>query len=650
MQLNEQQQQAVTYQGPATNILVTAGAGCGKTRTIIGRAIHLVKTGTNASRILMMTFTNRAAREMKARLKSELGPVASNIQAGTFHAFCLAVMSRMQKSFDISGLTIIDADDQESLITRLRNKYIQQYAKHLKNEIPSAGQLITYFSYSRNTCQSLQVYLSNNTDLDEDLIDRCAILYDAYRKTKKQRGYLDYDDLLESFSQALAKKPNLRQDLAQNFDEILVDEMQDTNPLQFSILRHFSAEQVRLFCVGDPAQSIYRFRGAEFKHVYAFDRIFGNSEIIPLSLNYRSYQEILDLSNWLLDCSPLNYPNKLTAIRGQGGCLPAMADFDSLQAEASFIADKIQERYERQVKYKDIMVLVRTSFDAKPIEAEFIRRKIPYHFIGGTSLTQAAHVRDVLSLLRLIRNLQDELAWMRFLKLWPRIGTVTADKIVASLMDHPDKKIGQILREHLGQSHDMITVCRNAYAEQNQPKVCVTNAIEALTPILKERYTKWDSRVRDLKLLSAVAARFKTIGDFIDAFTLEPMTTTQIEQLENEDAVLLITVHSAKGTEAPICFVANAKPGTYPHSRNYGDLDAEEEDRRVLYVAMTRAKNELFITRSTNTRSGFAVMNKPTVGEEYFLASVPDALVTAEVHGWQPNFPKGGLSSLKDIY
>ena len=128
------------------------------------------------------------------------------------------------------------------------------------------------------------------------------------------------------------------------------------------------------------------------------------------------------------------------------------------------------------------------------------------------------------------------------------------------------------------------------------------------------------------------------------------MTTTQIEQLENEDAVLLITVHSAKGTEAPICFVANAKPGTYPHSRNYGDLDAEEEDRRVLYVAMTRAKNELFITRSTNTRSGFAVMNKPTVGEEYFLASVPDALVTAEVHGWQPNFPKGGLSSLKDIY
>ena len=650
MQLNEQQQQAVTYQGQATNILVTAGAGCGKTRTIIGRAIHLVKSGTNPSRILMMTFTNRAAREMKARLKSELGPVASNIQAGTFHAFCLAVISRMQKSFDISGLTIIDADDQESLIRRLRNQYIEQYAKHLKKEIPSAPQLINYFSYSRNTCQSLQAYLSKNTDLDQDLIDRCAKIYDDYHNTKKRRGYLDYDDLLESFAQALAKKPNLRKDLAQSFDEIRVDEMQDTNPLQFSILKHFSTEQVRLFCVGDPAQSIYRFRGAEFKHVYAFDRIFGNSAIIPLSLNYRSYQEILDLSNWLLDCSPLKYPNKLTAIRGQGGCLPALADFDSPLAEASFIADKIQERYERQVKYKDIMVLVRTSYDAKPIEAEFIRRKIPYRFIGGTSLTQAAHVRDVLSLLRLIRNLQDELAWMRFLKLWPRIGTATADKIVASLFDQPDSNIGDILREHLGDSHDMIAVCRNAYAEQNQPKLCVTNAIEALTPILKEKYDKWDARVRDLKLLSAVAAKYKSIGDFIDAFTLEPLTTTEIEKLEDEDAVLLITVHSAKGTEAPICFVASAKPGTYPHSRSYGDLEAEEEERRVLYVALTRAKNELFITRSTNSRSGFAVMNKPTVGEEYFLATVPDALVTADVHGWQPNFPKGGLSSLKDIY
>lgn len=650
MQLNEQQQQAVTYQGPATNILVTAGAGCGKTRTIIARAIHLVKSGTNPSRILMMTFTNRAAREMKARLKSELGPVASKIQAGTFHAFCLHAMRILPKSFGITGLNIIDTDDQRALMTMLRTLYINRYAPQQKNEIPTAKELLDYYSFSRNTCQSPQAYLAATTDLSADLINSCTLIFRGYDKTKQDRGYLDFDDLLALFSAALAAKPALRKDLARLFEEILVDEMQDTNPLQFSILKHFSTEQVRLFCVGDPAQSIYKFRGAEFKHVYEFDHIFGNSETIPLTLNYRSYQEILDLSNWLLARSPLDYPNKLTAQRGPGGFLPAMVDFDSPLDEASFIADKIQERREREVKYKDIMVLVRTSYDAKPIEAEFIQRKIPYYFIGGTSLTRAAHVRDVLSLLRIVRNDRDELAWMRYLQLWPRIGEKTAQTIVDSFFQSKEVRVVDILENQLGASHDAYVAYSKAYASNNAPKVCVSSAVESLTPMMQDRYDKWDARQRDLRLLATVAERYKHIGDFIDAFTLEPMTNTEIEQLENEDAVLLITVHSAKGTEAPICFVANAKPGTYPHSRSYGDLEAEEEERRVLYVAMTRAKNELFITRSTNTRSGFAVMNKPTVGEEYFLAAVPDALVTAEVHGWQPNFPKGGLSSLKDIY
>jgi len=648
MNLNEQQKNAVTYQGEAKNILVTAGAGCGKTRTIIARAIYLVQSGTDASRILMMTFTNRAAKEMKSRLYSELGPVSDQIQAGTFHAFCLKVMSKAPNSFGISGLNIIDSDDQNSLMTIVRGIYINKSEKELNKEFPSPETLIRYYSYSRNTCQSHKAYLSSNTDLNENFIELCSKIFQEYQKEKEIRGYLDYDDLLEHFTNSLKEKPNLRKAVTTLFDEVLVDEMQDTNPLQFGILKHFSSEGVRLFCVGDPAQSIYKFRGAEFKHVYKFREIFGNSTVISLSLNYRSYQEILDLSNWLLGRSPLNYRNILKADRGNGGFLPSISEFISVQDEVSFIADKIIEIKKRNTQYKDIMVLVRSGFDAKPIEAEFIQRNIPYYFIGGTSLMKSAHVRDVLSLLRVVRNPKDDLAWMRFLKLWPRIGEKTALKIINNFYKNTDQRPIDILSSSIGANHIAITSYEKVNSSIDIPKLCVSNAVQVLMPMIKEKYDKWKYRYQDLDLLIIVSERYQTVSEFIDAFTLEPMTNTEIERLENDDAVLLITVHSAKGTEAPICFIANAKQGTYPHNRSYGDIDSEEEERRILYVALTRAKNELFITRSTEYGS-FYVQNKPIAGEEYFLSELPDNLIMQKKYVRTPNKSKT-LSKLKDIY
>ena len=435
MELNEQQQRAAHYVGNAKNILVTAGAGCGKTRTITARAIHLIKSGTDASRILMMTFTNRAAKEMKARLKGEIGPVSEQIQAGTFHSFCLKAMHKAPKSFGIYGLNIIDSDDQASLMALVRKRHISIHEKELNKEFPKPAELIKYYSYSRNTCQEPRLYLFDKTNINEEHIEICCRIFIEYQKAKESKGYLDYDDLLEHFSNALARKPDLKQAVTRLFDDVLVDEMQDTNPLQFRILNHFYDEDVRLFCVGDPAQSIYRFRGAEFRHVYEFQEIFKNSEILKLSVNYRSYQEILDFSNWLLERSPLDYNNALFADRGMSHDLPTLAEFDSNLDEASWIADKILERRETEIPFRDIMILVRSSFDARPIETELVRREIPYYFVGGTSLTKSAHVRDVLSLLRIARNEQDDLAWMRFLKLWPRIGDKTAEKLVNSFYE-----------------------------------------------------------------------------------------------------------------------------------------------------------------------------------------------------------------------
>ena len=649
IELNPQQQAAAQYRGSAHSLLVMAGAGCGKTRTIIARTSHLIRSGIDASRILMMTFTNRAAREMKIRLKSEVGPVSNQVQAGTFHAFCLRVMRRIPNSFGIQGLNVIDVDDQNALMSLVRRRRLGRKGKDIGKLVPKAAELIRYYSYCRNTCREPIEYLSQHSDLSQEYIEMCAEMFAEYQKTKLERGYLDFDDLLAVFGIVLEQKTALRKDIAKLFDECLVDEMQDTNPLQFRILQQFSREGVRLFCVGDPAQSIYRFRGANFEHVYLFDELFPNSEVLVLSKNYRSYQEILDLSNWLLGRSPLDYKNRLIAHRGNAGRIPELIDFDSQFEEASWIADKIMEQFESDVRFHDIMILVRTAYDAKPIEAEFIQREIPYVFIGGTSLMKSAHVRDILALLRTVRSLDDDLAWLRYLQLWPGIGPKTAEKIVSAIMASKAKNALDVLFKQMGPGHPGVTGYRKLMDAAAVPQKAVKSAVQTLSPILESRYDRWHLRRKDLELLATVAERYKSLVEFIDAFTLEPMTNTQIDRLEAEDVVTLITVHSAKGTEAPICFVAGARQGTYPHVRSFGELESEEEERRILYVAMTRAKNELFITRSTDYRSGYWVVNSPTEGEEYFLADVPQNLVAHKIEGWSPSGVTG-LTSLKDIY
>jgi len=647
--LNDQQKAAVQYNGNAQNLMVIAGAGCGKTRTIISRAAHLIKSGTDPARILMITFTNRAASEMKNRLKAEVGPVSKRVQAGTFHSFCLKIMRQVPKSFEIQGLNVIDMDDQISLMGLVRRRFLTNQEKKIRKVFPKPAELAKYYSYCRNVCQDPWEYLKTYTELSEDYINMCTAVFSKYQKAKETRGYLDFDDLLVRFGDVLSRKGRLRKEVTKLYDECLVDEMQDTNPSQFKILEQFAKEGVRLFCVGDPAQSIYGFRGANFEQIYSFDKVFKGSKTLPLSINYRSYQEILDLSNWLLNRSPFDFNSNLKADRGKCGYNPELHDFDSRYEEASWISEKIMERTEHDIDYRDIMILVRTAYDAKPIEAELIHREIPYYFIGGTSLTKSAHVRDVLALLRIVRNPQDDLAWMRYLQLWPRIGAKTAENTIRSFYEPVVRSPVQILTELLGQDLPCVSAYKSMITCENIPNECVKNAVQCLSPIIESKYDKWENRKQDLQLLVKVSERYQDLSHFIDVFTLEPITSTQIKKLKNDDAVTLITVHSAKGTEAEICFVAGAKQGIYPHSRSYGDIGSEEEERRVLYVALTRAKNVLYITRSTDYRSGFYVENKPTKGEEYFLAEVPDDLVLYEINGWKTSV-SAGISSLSDIY
>jgi len=628
LQLNTEQKTAAEYDGG--HVIVLAGAGTGKTRTIMGRAIHLIETGVDPARILLMTFTRRAAKEMIDRLRLLIGEKASLVTVGTFHHFCLASMRRMPKKFGIANATVIDRDDQEKLMKITRAPYVEKGVK-----FPNANTLMNWYSYARNTNQPAIKYLEKHSDYDRPFVDKILRVFTDYEKRKKQNGYLDFDDILFLFAQKIHADPEIRKTIKARYDHVLVDEMQDTNPIQWLILDGLRDPPL-LFCVGDDAQSIYAFRGADFTNVHTFTKRVPKSKVLRLQENYRSTQQVLDLSNHLLSESSIRYGKKLKAHRGPG-IRPKVIDFESEFDEAAWIANDLIERHETGQAWRDLMILTRTAYASRTTEAVLIEKKIPYVFVGGTSLLKAAHVKDLLCLVRCCLSHYDELAWMRYLTLWPGIGDVTASRLVdgirqcSSVSDTVDLlRLSNLDRSELVQG--IVTVMKRT----EDPPKAVQAAAEFLEPMLEKRYQNWKQRKRDLYLMVQLAGRHKTLYDYLETYALDPVHTSSVRRKADEDVVTLITVHSAKGTEATTCYIIRAEPGMYPHFRSLGDHDEEEEERRILYVAMTRAKDDLILTRTMNQRGG-SVWYGDMSGEHsrggtpYFLETVPENLLDSEI-------------------
>lgn len=612
------------------HVLVLAGAGTGKTRTIIERASWLINGGVAPRRILMMTFTRRAASEMIHRLSSMIGASASQIQAGTFHHFCLMTMRKMPKLFKLEGATVIDSDDQTQLMKLIRAPF-----KKKGKQFPQAAALLKIHSYARNTNQTPRDYMLKYASCEEKLIPTVCDIFKEYARRKQNSGYLDYDDILHRFAQILHASPEARERIRGLYDHILVDEMQDTNPLQWLILEGLR-DPAKLYCVGDDAQSIYAFRGADFQNVHSFTKRVPNSKTLKLEENYRSTQEILDLSNWLLAESPLRYDKHLTAYRGEGE-KPRLIDFDDEFEEAYGIVNDLIERHDEGAPWRDHMIITRTGFITRTLEGVMVEKKIPYRFIGGTSLMQAAHVKDLFSLVRCAGSHRDDLAWMRYLTLWPRIGPATASRIINPMVGLDNMRAAlDFARGKLRGRDDVINGVMAVATEWNSPVKALTTAIKFLKPTLKDKYDNWSTRKKDLELIVSLAERHNNLAAFLEAYALDPISVSEADQLDEEDAVTLITVHSAKGTEAPVCYLVRAQPGVYPHVRSLGDEAAEEEERRVLYVAMTRAMNELILTR-VSEQGGHrafpgAYMNEYGSGETpYFLEDLPNHLVESDV-------------------
>ncbi|WP_313584528.1 ATP-dependent helicase [Acinetobacter variabilis] len=627
-ELNPQQEQAATTE--AKHSLVLAGAGCGKTKTIVARAAYLIDQGVPANQIQILTFTRRAASEIVARVELALGEQAKGLRASTFHTFCMYLLRRIPKAFGLEQFSIIDRDDQLMMFRLIRGRD----DKKNPNYLPKPQELCDLYSFARNTRQKLSLSLEKQMPEYLALKDQIADIMKEYEARKRARSFLDYDDILAVVATALAQSEGLVDYVASICRHMLVDEMQDTNPLQWALLEPLK-EHISLFCVGDDAQSIYGFRGADFENIHHFKERVPDAKIFKLEKNYRSTQEILDLSNWLLDQSEIKYDKRLDAHRGEG-IKPKMHIFPNEFDEAKWIAIDIKERHYLQgSKWSDHMVLVRSSYAARHIEAACIAANVPYRFIGGMKLLETAHVKDLLSLLRVVANPLDDIAWMRFLTLWNGIGDVGASKLSQQLLAEPEmEKIADKLEKFGKIPLETILIMKQMAVLKTEVQACVGLAVQAIEAQLAENYKKdWNRRQGDFELVKQLASKHAQVSEFLEEYVLDPVSISEIERQSDTDVVTLITIHSAKGTEQKVCYVANVTPGQYPHARAQGDFDDVEEERRVLYVALTRAQNELILTKQNlNHWARETVDEQGRKIESYFLNDLTRNLCVTETH------------------
>lgn len=627
-ELNPQQHAAATTQ--AQHCLVLAGAGCGKTKTIVAHAAYLIEQGVPANQIQILTFTRRSASEIVARVELALGEQAKGLRASTFHTFCMYLLRRVPKAFGLEQFSIIDRDDQLMMFRLIRGKD----DKKNPNQLPKPQELCDLYSFARNTRQKLSDALEKQHPEYLAFKDQIAKIMQEYETRKRARSFLDYDDILAIVASALDQSEGLVDYVASICKHMLVDEMQDTNPLQWALLEPLK-DQVCLFCVGDDAQSIYGFRGADFENIHRFNERVPNAQVYKLEKNYRSTQEILDLSNWLLDQSEIQYDKRLDAYRGEG-IKPRMHIFPNEFDEAKWIAIDIKERHYLQGhNWSDHMVLVRSSFAARHIEAACIAANVPYRFIGGMKLLETAHVKDLLSLLRVIANPLDDIAWMRFLTLWNGVGDVGASRLAQQLLLQPEFELIFNQLEQFGRIPvETLLMMKQMMVLKQEVQACVGLGIQAIEAQLAENYKKdWNRRQGDFELVKQLASKHGQLSEFLEEYVLDPVSISEIERQSDTDVVTLITIHSAKGTEQKVCYVANVTAGQYPHARAQGDFDAVEEERRVLYVALTRAQNELILTKQNlNLWARDVVDEQGRKVESYFLNDLTRNLCTLETH------------------
>jgi DNA helicase-2/ATP-dependent DNA helicase PcrA len=611
-ELNAEQAAAARHgEGP---LLIIAGAGTGKTRTLVYRVAHLIDQGVPPKRILLLTFTRRAAHEMLSRAERLVGTASTRVQGGTFHATGHRLLRQFGPEAGLArDFSIMDQGDAEDLMQLARGSL--GFGKSEKR-FPKKETL--HYVYSRHINAEIPIEtliqreFSQFVEMTRDMVR----VYAEYVSRKSERNLVDYDDLLLFWALMLEQSPTLADRIAGQYDHILVDEYQDTNLLQARILRGMCRTHRNITVVGDDAQSIYSFRGASFRNILDFPKQFEGTQVVALEQNYRSTQPILDTTNTLISRALERFTKALWTQR-VGSEPPWLVTARDEQLQTRFVVDRILELHEEGTPLHEMAVLVRAAYMSADLEIELTNRNIPFEKWGGLKFLEAAHVKDVLAFLRVLDNPRDEVSWYRILMLMPGIGDTTARAIMATLAERswdPDAFARFDPPARARDAHrdlaDLLRRLRGARTAEASVGEDIDEIRAIYDSVLAERYDRSEPRLADLDQLRVIAAGYPSRSAFLAALALEPPQSTQdlsTGSQAEDDALVISTVHSAKGKEWDAVFVIWAVDGWFPSSRSIDDEDQLEEERRLMYVAMTRARNHLAVTYPLNvyaTRRG----------------------------------------------
>jgi len=598
--LNKAQLEAVTRQkGP---MLVIAGAGSGKTRTLVYRAIKLIEDGINPESILLLTFTRKAAGEMLRRASRLLDERCSNISGGTFHSFANMILRRYAKLIGFNNnFSILDRKDAEDVVGLVRTN--MGYHKS-KERFPHKETISDVISKALNKDCPIEKVLKEGYPHFAQNSKDIKKIQKEYSSYKKNRSIMDYDDLLVYLEKLLSSNDDIRSKLSNFYRYIMIDEFQDTNKLQARIAYSLASGHKNIMVVGDDSQSIYSFRGANFKNIMDFPKKYRDARIIKLEQNYRSTQPILDFTNELIRFAKESY-RKTLYTKKEGEQKPVYIESQDDNYQSKFIVQRILELREEGVPLNDIAVLFRSSWHSMDLEIELMSHNIPFVKYGGLKFTEAAHIKDILAYLKVAYNPMDSVSWHRILLLIEGIGPQTASNLVGGIVDdgmgidfldessYSNRKYSGELKK-LYATLGMISGTKSPLSDK------VKAVLDIYDPIMKEKYDDFNKRVNDVNSLEIIAQRYKKLEDFLVDLTLEPLderqTRTEPED-KDEDKLILSTIHSAKGLEWHTVFIISLIDGYIPSTYALFTAEEIEEERRLLYVAATRAKQNLYLVK-----------------------------------------------------
>ncbi len=620
-ELNPQQLEAVTtLDGP---ILVVAGAGSGKTRTLVYRVARLVESGVGPNQILLLTFTRKAAEEMLRRAGGLVGGSCAQVAGGTFHSFAHLTLRRHGRSIGLEpGFTILDRGDSEDVIGLVRGELALDKKER---RFPRKQTLGEIFSMAVNKGTTVvELVETAYPHLADDLEDLLRV-YARYTEFKQSKSLLDYDDLLVKLRNGLAAL------LARQYRYVMVDEYQDTNALQSDIVRLLAAPHRNVMVVGDDAQSIYGFRGADFRNILDFPKLFPGTRVITLDENYRSTQSILDLANEIINRAPEKYTKNLFS-RRDAGERPGLVQALTEPEQSRFVAQRILELREEGVPLSDVAVLFRSSFHSFDLELELQRRDIPFIKRGGFKFIETAHVKDVLAHLRVVANPADTVSWNRILLLLEGVGPKKSGEILAALGGpSPWERLAEVkVRGQTAADLTRLAGMLTEVAAATNPGEQVSRVLAYYQPILRRVHRDdYPKRERDLEHFATISERYRSTGALLADMALEPPTDSVGGILAadepDEGMVTLSTIHSAKGLEWHTVFVLWAADGRFPSIYTVGDDADLEEERRLMYVAITRAKDLLYLTYPIEIydRGVGVILGKPS----RFIADLEESLL-----------------------